>query len=108
MILFLSSNLNHIYLSNNTYLIAKNKKNEGVYLIWDGNGEKRESNLTEKIYYQCALEGEKNELESTYHVYARTANYQTSTVVFHKIPDKVLIDFGVDPNTDAFINGEEK
>jgi len=29
----LSSNLNHISLSNNIYLIAKNKQNEGIYLI---------------------------------------------------------------------------
>jgi hypothetical protein len=29
----LSSNLNHTSLPNNTYLIAKNKQNEGIYLI---------------------------------------------------------------------------
>jgi hypothetical protein len=29
----LSSNLNHIALNNNSYLIAKNKQNEGIFLI---------------------------------------------------------------------------
>jgi hypothetical protein len=29
----LSSNLNHASLLNNSYLIAKNKNNEGIYLV---------------------------------------------------------------------------
>ncbi|MCE8168337.1 MAG: site-specific DNA-methyltransferase [Candidatus Moeniiplasma glomeromycotorum] len=103
----LSSNLNYTPFFNNIYLIAKNKQNEGIYLIWSGNSKKRESNLTENIYYQCALESKEHKLEPIYHVYARTANYQTPNIFFHKIPDKVLIDFGVDPSTDTFINEEE-
>ncbi|MCE8158931.1 MAG: hypothetical protein I3270_00385 [Candidatus Moeniiplasma glomeromycotorum] len=104
----LSSNLNHTSLSDNTYLIAKNKQNEGIYLIWSNNDEKRESKITEKVYRQCVLEQEENNLTPVYHIYARNTNYQTSTIIFNKIPDKVLIEFGIDPTTDTFVNNKEK
>ncbi len=103
----LSSNLNNASLPNNKYLIAKNKQGEGVYLIWNSKGEKVESKVTEETYRQCALERKKYELEPIYHIYARSITYQSPTIIFHKIPDKVLIDFGIDPNTDTFINKEE-
>jgi hypothetical protein len=103
----LSSNLNNTSLPNNNYLIAKNKQGEGIYLIWNNKDEKIESKVTEEIYHQCAIERKKHDLEPVYHIYARTINYQSTTITFHKIPDKVLIDFGVDPDTDTFINQEE-
>lgn len=81
-------------LGNNNYLVAKNTQNEGIYLVWNG---KRESNITEKVYRQCVLERKKYKLASICHIYARTMVYSASNVVFQKIPDNLLLSFGISP-----------
>ena len=101
----LSSDLSYVSFSNETYLIAKNKQNEGIYLIWGGK-KKLESTLTENVYRQCILEQKKHNLTPVYHIYARSITYQSSSITFNKIPDKILIDFGVDPTTDTFIDDD--
>jgi len=103
----LSSRLNYYLLPNTTYLIAKNQKNEGIYLVWNSDGKKRKSEITEEIYCQCVLEQKKHGLASIYHIYARNNTYQTPIIIFYKIPDKILIDFGIDPATDTFVNDEK-
>lgn len=92
----LSVQLNAVPLPNNNYLIAKNSQNEGIYLIWDGE-KKRESKVTEKTYRQCALENKKHKLIPVYHIYARTQVYSPKTIQFHKIPDHLLLEFGISP-----------
>ncbi|CAG8639852.1 17848_t:CDS:10, partial [Racocetra fulgida] len=57
--------------------------------------KKRESQITEKVYRQCALEGKDNKLTPIYHIYARTQVYSPRPVSFHKIPDHLLLEFGI-------------
>ena len=92
----LSVQLDATPLSNNVYLIAKSPQQEGIYLIWNGE-KKRESQLTEKVYRQCALEGKRHKLAPIYHIYARTQVYSPKTITFHKIPDHLLLEFGISP-----------
>ena len=89
----LSLQLEVVPLTGN-YLIAKNTENEGIFLIWNGN-PRRDSQLTEKIYRECVLESKQNNLTSIYHIYARTQVYSPKTVNFHKIPDHLLLEFGI-------------
>lgn len=91
----LSIQLDAVPLKGN-YLIAKNQSQEGIFLIWNGNPH-RESQFTEKIYRQCALESKKYKLTPVYHIYARTQVYFPKTVNFHKIPDHLLLEFGINP-----------
>jgi adenine-specific DNA-methyltransferase len=89
----LSTHLNITPLLNNNYLIAKNQKNEGIFLLWNG----KKSQLTEKTYRQCLLERKAHQLSPICHIYARTSVYSPSSVIFHKIPDNLLADFGISP-----------
>lgn len=75
------------------YLIARNGDNEGFFLIWDGPD--RNTNFTEAVYEAIAEEAKKAGLNPTYHVYARLYLFQTDTVRFYQIPDRILADFGL-------------
>ena len=75
------------------YLIACNGDNEGFFLIWDGPD--RNTNFTEEVYEAIAAEAKKAGLTPTYHVYARLYVFQTNTVRFYQIPDRILADFGL-------------
>jgi len=76
------------------YLVAKNADDEGFFLIWSG----REGNtdFTEEAYEACANEAKEAGLAPRYHVYARLYRFQTNNVVFYQIPDRILMDFGLD------------
>ena len=76
------------------YLVARNAEGEGFFLIW--NGIKGNTDFTEETYAACAKEAKKAKLAKRYHVYARLYRFQTSNVVFYQIPDRILMDFGVD------------
>jgi adenine-specific DNA-methyltransferase len=93
----LSIQLEAVPLTGN-YLIGKNSNQEGIYLIWNGS-PRRDSQLTEKIYRQCVLEGKQNKLISIYHIYARTQVYSPRNINFHKIPDHLLLEFGISPES---------
>jgi adenine-specific DNA-methyltransferase len=87
------------------YLVAKNTNNEGVFLVWTGpNGN---INLTREVYESCVKEGKAAGLESVYHVYARLFVYQTDTVVFYQIPDRILADFGLDLRNEPFADTDD-
>lgn len=76
------------------HLVARNAANEGFFLIWSGpNGN---TDFTETVYEECANEAIIAGLEARYHVYARLYLFQTSNVVFYQIPDRILMDFGLD------------
>lgn len=85
-----------------TYLVAKNTNNEGVFLVWSGPG--RNINLTREVYESCVKEGKAAGLEPVYHVYARLFIYQTDSVVFYQIPDRILADFGLDLRNEPFVD----
>jgi adenine-specific DNA-methyltransferase len=82
------------------YLIAESKKKEGIYLIWEGKD--KENNFTYQTYRQIVEESKNAELRPVFHVYARLNLYQNDNVLFWKIPDQILIDFGVDVKSEPF------
>jgi adenine-specific DNA-methyltransferase len=78
--------------SNFQYLIAKNKQNEGIYLIWNGK-----SQLTQDIYYQIVQEAKEANLSNDrYHIYARLCSFSTASIEFEQIPEKILQDLGAE------------
>lgn len=87
------------------YLVARNAQNEGFFLIW--NGSKGNTDFTEKEYEACAKEAKKAGLAPRYHVYARLYRFQTSNVVFYQIPDRILMDFGLDLRGEPYHDDDE-
>jgi adenine-specific DNA-methyltransferase len=86
------------------YLVAHNSGNEGFFLIW--NGTKGNTDFTEATYEACAKEAKKAGLNPRYHIYARLYRYQTTNVVFYQIPDRILMDFGLDLRGEPYHDGE--
>jgi adenine-specific DNA-methyltransferase len=79
---------------NAKYLIAKNKNNEGIFLIWNNSDN---SQLTKEVYYQITQEAEQHNLSSKkYHIYASLSSFSLDNVIFEKIPDKILQDLGIE------------
>ena len=89
------------------YLVAKNSDGEGFYLIW-GGADGKDTNFTDETYDAVAQEAQAAELKSVYHVYARLYLYQTDTVRFYQIPDRILADFGLDLRSEPFGTEDEE
>lgn len=87
------------------YLVATNGQNEGFFLIW--NGADGSADFTEATYEACALEAKKADLAPRYHVYARLYRFQTQNVVFYQIPDRILLDFGLDLRGEPYHEGAD-
>ena len=87
------------------YLVAHNTDMEGFFLIW--NGTKGNTDFTEQTYEACAKEAKKAGLGTRYHVYARLYRFQTSNVVFYPIPDRILMDFGLDLRGEPYYTDDE-
>lgn len=87
------------------YLVAQNADAEGFFLIW--NGSKGNADFTETTYEACAKEAKKAGLAQRYHVYARLYRFQTSNVVFYQIPDRILMDFGLDLRGEPYHDDDE-
>jgi adenine-specific DNA-methyltransferase len=86
------------------HLVARNADNEGFFLVW--NGTRGSVNFTEEIYEACADEAVRAGLEPRYHVYARLYLFQTENVVFYPIPDRILMDFGLDLRGEPYYESE--
>lgn len=84
----------------NRYLVARNGDDEGFFLVWDGAGGN--TDFGEDVYEACSLEAARAGLKSIYHVYARYNLFQTDNVRFYQIPDRILIDFGLDLRNDSY------
>ena len=82
------------------HLAARNRDGEGFFLVW--NGSDANTDFTEDVYEECALEAQRAGLTSRYHVYARLYLFQTSNVAFYQIPDRILMDFGLDLRGEPF------
>lgn len=82
------------------YLVGKNGDNNGYFVIWNG-GDAVES-FTQKAYATIVQEAKKYNLVAPYYVYARNQLYQSKTVVFHKIPDKILAHLGLNESSDSY------
>jgi adenine-specific DNA-methyltransferase len=89
---------------NYRYLVGKNQKNEGYFLIW--NGGNAVGSLDVDNYNIVLQEGRKAGLKPPYHVYARYEVYQSQNVIFYKIPDKILAHLGLNESSDRY-NQEE-
>lgn len=87
------------------YLVGRNSEGHGFYLVWDGPDGN--TDLTEEVYEACVAEGKRAKLEPIYHVYARYNLFGTEDVRFYRIPDQILIDFGLDMRTEAYSGGED-
>lgn len=82
------------------YLVAKNTDEEGFFLVWggpDGN-----TDFNEDVYEAIAEEADQAGLKPLYHVYARLYLFQSNTVIFYQIPDRILRDFGLDLRGEPF------
>jgi adenine-specific DNA-methyltransferase len=86
------------------YLVGKNHKDEGYFLIW--NGGNAVGSLDVDNYNIVLQEGRKAGLKAPYHVYARYEVYQSQNVIFYKIPDKILAHLGLNESSDRY-NEEE-
>ena len=82
------------------YLVAKNSDQEGFFLVWEGPD--KNTDFTEDVYEECSNEAQRAGLKPNYHVYARYNLFQTENVRFYQIPDRILVDFGLDLRNDAF------
>ncbi|MFD0306803.1 site-specific DNA-methyltransferase [Streptomyces sp. NPDC127119] len=87
------------------YLVGRNGDNEGYFLVWDGPDQNID--LTEDVYEECASEAVREGLEPFFHVYARRELFRTDNVNFLKIPDRILVDFGLDLRIDSFTEDDE-
>lgn len=86
------------------YLVAKNSNNEGIFIIWDGPESVGELNT--HVYREIIKEAKQAGLSNRYSIYARYETYQSKSVIFYKIPDKVLAHLGLNEYTDKY-NEEE-
>lgn len=82
------------------YLVAKNARNEGIYLVWSGAASN--TDLTEEVYESITEEAEAAGLADVYHVYSRRNLLVTDDVIWYQIPDRILSDFGLDVRTESF------
>jgi adenine-specific DNA-methyltransferase len=82
------------------YLVARNDDNEGFFLIWEGPN--KNTDFDEDVYELCSEEATQAGLKPNYHVYARYNLFQTENVRFYQIPDRILVDFGLDLRSDSF------
>jgi adenine-specific DNA-methyltransferase len=86
------------------YLVGRNHKDEGYFLIW--NGGNAIGSLDVDNYNIVLQEGKKAGLKPPHHVYARYEVYQSQNVIFYKIPDKILAHLGLNESSDRY-NEEE-
>jgi adenine-specific DNA-methyltransferase len=87
------------------HLVAKSAQNEGFFLIWggaDGN-----TDFDDEVYEECAEEAQRAGLNARYHVYARLYLFQTSNVAFYQIPDRILMDFGLDLRGEPYYESDD-
>jgi len=87
------------------YLVGRDEQNEGYFLIW--NGGDKVGQLDSENYSIVVQEAKRAELRQPYHVYARYEIYQSKSVTFYKIPDKILAHLGLNENSDSFNEDEE-
>jgi adenine-specific DNA-methyltransferase len=101
-----SANLVRIEESKYSYLVGKDDRSEGYFIIWNNGGPVGQ--LDRDTYRLVLKDAEKASLKPPYHVYARYEVYQSPNVQFWKIPDKILAHLGLNENSDRFNEeGEE-
>ncbi len=87
------------------FLVAHNGDGEGFFLIWEGPD--KNTDITEEVYEECSEEATHAGLKPNYHIYARYNLFQTENVRFYQIPDRILVDFGIDLRSDSFSEDDD-
>lgn len=95
-----SPNLVRIEDPKFAYLVGKDDRGEGYFIIWNNGGPVGQ--LDRDSYRLVLKDAEKAALKPPYHVYARYEVYQSPNVQFWKIPDKILAHLGLNENSDRF------
>ncbi|SCM82554.1 DNA (Cytosine-5-)-methyltransferase [uncultured Sporomusa sp.] len=86
------------------FLAGKNPQNEGYFIIW--NGAESVGQLDTETYGQLLKEAKKAGIKAPYHVYARYELYQSRSVIFYKIPDKILAHLGLNEYSERYNDTE--
>jgi len=89
-----------------SYLVGKNERGEGYFIIWPGDGPVGQ--LDAKTYKVVLEEGKKAGIKPPYHIYARYEVYQSNNVCFYKIPDKILAHLGLSESNDRYNEATEE
>lgn len=89
-----------------TYLVGKDDRGEGYFIIWNNGGPVGQ--LDRESYKMVLKDAEKAGIKPPYHVYARYEVYQSPNVQFWKIPDKILAHLGLNENSDRFNEEEDE
>jgi adenine-specific DNA-methyltransferase len=89
-----------------TYLVGRNERGEGYFIIWNNGGPVGQ--LDRDSYRIVLKDAEKAGLKPPFHVYARYEVYQSRNVQFWKIPDKILAHLGLNENSDPFNDDEAR
>jgi adenine-specific DNA-methyltransferase len=94
-----------IRLDGYEFLVGHNSRYEGYFIIW--NGPDSVGQLDVETYGQLLKEAKKAKLKAPYHVYARYEIYQSQkSVIFYKIPDKVLAHLGLNEYSERYNEAE--
>jgi adenine-specific DNA-methyltransferase len=89
-----------------TYLVGRNERDEGYFIIWNNGGPVGQ--LDRDSYRIVLKDAEKAGLKPPFHVYARYEVYQSRNVQFWKIPDKILAHLGLNENSDPFNDEDDR
>ncbi|KEO82443.1 site-specific DNA-methyltransferase [Tumebacillus flagellatus] len=100
-----SSNLIRLDAEGYRYLIGKNDMGEGYFLIWEEHGAVGQLDM--ETYAVIHEEARRAGLHPPFHVYARYEIFQSRSVRFYKIPDKILSHLGLNEHSDPFHEEEE-
>jgi adenine-specific DNA-methyltransferase len=100
-----SSGLIRIEEAGYKYLVGRDEQYEGYFLIW--NGGDKVGQLDFDSYTTVVQEARRAGLKQPYHVYARYEIHQARSVIFYKIPDKILAHLGLNENSDSFNEDDE-
>jgi adenine-specific DNA-methyltransferase len=95
-----SPNLIRIEDPKLAYLVGKNQREEGYFIIWNNGGPVGQLDIAS--YNLVLQDAKKAGLKPPYHVYARYEIYQSKNVRFYKIPDKILAHLGLNENSDPY------
>jgi adenine-specific DNA-methyltransferase len=87
------------------YLVGRNDAGEGYFIIWNGDGPVGQ--LDVETYKLVLQEAKRAELKTPYHIYARYEVYQTRSVIFYKIPDRILAHLGLSEASDSYNDDSE-
>ena len=76
---------------------ARNGKKEGYYLVWNAasKGKRKETVLNQNVYSRIKKEAQRAELTGKLHVYASKKTLDADNIVFHKIPESILLELGL-------------